>query len=88
MKTWKKPNLLSYETKDLLCKVKARANSMNPDCSLSYVEEGACQEVGVGDFGGGDIDAPCGVISQCVEVGPLFGCDVDLYCSTMVYVLR
>lgn len=90
MKTWKKPNLLNYETKDLLCKVKARANSMDPNCSTAYLEESACSELTVGDTwgDGGDAELGCGIISQCVEVGPLFGCNDENYCSSMAYVLR
>lgn len=80
-----------YVTKDLLCKVKARANSMGPQCnSDAYLDKHACPELTVGETwgDGGEVEFGCGVISLCVEVSPLFGCESDAYCSTLAPVLK
>lgn len=86
---WRKPELLCFQTKDLLCKVKAKADSV-ANCKSAYYEDNACPELTVGDTwgDGGEVDLGCGVLSQCIEVGPLFGCYDNVYCSTMLPVLR
>lgn len=86
---WKKPELICIATKDLLCKVKARANSL-PSCVKAYAEETACPELDTGATWGdgeGVTDMHCGILSECVEVGPLFGCYDTQYCSTLVTIL-
>ena len=74
---WRKPELVCFKTKDLLCKVKAKAFSVNA-CSSNYDENDGGE--------GGDLD--CGVLSQCIEVGTLFGCNDENYCSSLAYLLR
>ena len=89
---WKKPVLCSYKTSELVCKVKACAWSA-PGCeSGDQVGEEICKDIAVENaFGGpiGDLggEVPCMALAQCLEVGPLFGCDYDLACSTMLPVL-
>ena len=87
MNIWKKPTLICIVTEDLLCKVKAKANSL-PKCDLQYAEQHACPEISVGDTWGDDDgfggDIGCGILSQCTEVGPLMGCSTDnVYCSEL-----
>ncbi len=86
---WRKPELIKFEVADMLCKVKVRADSV---CnSGNYLEANACSELEVGDTwgdGGGEIDAPCLSLTGCIMVGPLFGCDEGLACSSMAPVLR
>ena len=87
---WRKPELICFKTKELLCKVKAKAGSV-ASCTSAYLEENGCPELSVGDtWGGGGEggDLQCGVLSQCIEVGPLFGCDDENYCSSLAYLLR
>ena len=85
---WKKPELICILTEELLCKVKAKASSL-PSCEITYAEDHACPELSVADTwgSGGDVELGCGILSQCIEVGPLFGCNDDYYCSTMFYVV-
>ena len=93
--TWRKPELICLETKELVCKIKLKASSL-PSCSTDYAGDQACPELSVGDTwcntlgygedGSGEIG--CGILSQCIEVGPLFGCNDDAACSTMAPVLR
>lgn len=85
---WRKPELIRISTKELLCKVKAKANSY-PSCNYQYAEDHACPELSVGDTWGegGPVDFGCGILAQCIEVGPLFGCDHDAYCSAIAYLL-
>ena len=92
---WRKPELIKLEVADLLCRVKVKANSnlTSPCDTAEYAEENACSQLEVGDSWGdggvgGDIDAPCGVLTQCITIGPLFGCDTGFICSTMMPVLR
>lgn len=86
---WRKPELICFKTKDLLCKIKAKADSV-ASCINAYAEENACPELSVGDTwgDGGEVEIGCGILSQCIEVGPLFGCNDDNYCSSMIYLLR
>lgn len=86
---WRKPELICFKTKDLLCKIKAKAGSV-PSCTSAYAEENACPELSVGDTwgDGGEVDIGCGILAQCIEVGPLFGCNDDNYCSSLAYLLR
>lgn len=85
---WRKPELICINTKDLICKVKAKASSL-PTCTSTYAEDHACPELSVGDTwgDGGDVDIGCGILSQCIEVGPLFGCHDENYCSSMAYLI-
>ena len=85
----KTPKLICIATKDLLCKVKANASSL-PTCEAgkAYADKYACPELTVGEtWGDGGEMGMCGVLSQCIEVGPLFGCYYEVYCSS-AYILR
>lgn len=88
---WRNPELICLKTKDLLCKIKAKAGSV-PSCTshFAYGEENACPELSVGDTWGdeGPVDISCGILAQCIEVGPLFGCNDENYCSSMIYLFR
>ena len=91
MLVWRKPEILTIDVNDLLCKVKLKAGSA--DCnSGQYAEENACPELSVGDTwgdGGEGVDAPCGIFTQCIEVGPLFGCNEGtFYCSSLMSALK
>lgn len=87
---WKKPELVKLEVAELLCKVRVKADSTL--CRTGqYAEENACSQLETGDTwgdGGGEIDAPCGLLTQCVMTGPLFGCDTGLACSSLAPVAR
>ena len=87
--TWRKPQLVYFNTDELMCKIKIKASSvpcLSPDatseCSQLTTGETWCNTFHPGDDGGAD--ASCGIITQCVEVGPLFGCNDNLSCSTML----
>ena len=86
---WKKPELICISTMELLCKVKAKANS-NPSCTSDYSGDQVCSELSPGDTWGegGDVEIGCGILAQCIEVGPLFGCNDENYCSSLLYLLR
>ena len=51
---WRTPELLKFEVADLLCKVKAKADSnLESPCSTGqYAEENACSQLEVGDAWG------------------------------------
>ena len=89
---WRKPEFICYETEKLFCKIKARANSdvdlicLNTDYAVTALC-GNAPENAEGGGDGGDF-GPCGIVSQCVEVGPLFGCDEGFYCSSLFHLLR
>ena len=85
---WRKPELICFNTHELICKIKARANSL-PSCTTAYAEKYACKELTVGDTwgDGGDVEIGCGILSQCIEVSVGFGCDDGLYCNLIPIVL-
>lgn len=87
---WRKPELIKLKVAELLCKIKVNADSQK--CvSGEYAEETVCSSLEPGDTwgeGGDEVDAPCGLLTQCVMTGPLFGCDVGLACSGMAPVFR
>ena len=88
--TWTKPELVKLETAELLCKVRVKADS-TMCTSGQYLDEAACSHLEVGDTwgdGGDEFDAPCGILTQCIMIGPLFGCDSGLACSVMAPVFR
>lgn len=92
---WRKPELICLDTEKLVCKIKVKASSL-PSCVGDYSSEMACPELSTGEtwcntFNPGDdggVDVPCGILTQCVEVGPLFGCANGPACSTMAPVLK
>lgn len=90
---WREPKLICYTTEELMCKIKVKADSIeHPECDIAYIDEHACPELSVGDTwgdgtgGGGEVG--CGIISQCIEVGPLFGCSSGVACSSFAPVFR
>ena len=86
---WRTPHLICFETKDLICRIKVKATS--PLCTFDYTGETACPELSTeatwcntwGSGDGFDGDVGCGIFSQCIEIGPLFGCSDSLACSSM-----
>ena len=95
---WSNPKLICVNTEELLCKVKAKANSSGfieiPDVpcndSTNYGNDnGDDSGSGSGGGGGGMDFGECLILfSQCITVGPLFGCNDDNYCSTLAPVAR
>ena len=94
---WSKPELICVNTEELLCKVKAKANSSGfvefPSDYCNTMDNSRNNQGDNGDSGsgGGGMDfGECGVsiLAQCITVGPLFGCNDDNYCSTLVPVFR
>lgn len=86
---WRKPRIILYNTDELICKIKAKANStVGPTCESVYTDKYACPELSVGetwgDEGNEGVGIGCGIISQCIEVGPLNGCIENIACSTSI----
>lgn len=74
------PKLLIVSTEEMIANVKVKANSDAPKCNLSYYDERACGAWADAEDGAGGGDAG----SMCLEIGPLFGCGNDFYCSSAI----
>lgn len=89
---WREPKLICLNTEELMCKIKVRASSLcnggsyTSECPELTTGETWCNTSNPGDDGGAGIQ--CGILTQCVEVGPLFGCDYSAACSTLFPVLK
>lgn len=80
---WKTPKLICLKTSDLICKIKARANS---GCSTDVSTEGACDSNPEAYFCNSNIESlegeviQCGVLSNCIEgSGIALGCNDNHY---------
>ena len=86
MLDWRKPEFICIKTADMMCKIKAKAYSNYETICSTDQANAWCTGTDLQNLGGSDGEFYCGVVHQCI-VGPgdAMGCDVDFYCSVIVW---
>lgn len=82
-----KPQLIVISISDLINHIKIKANSLGPTCNSAYAEEQACGIWADGTDGAGGSSGGGSWGGMCVQIGPLLGCEDDIYCGALAPVL-